>query len=71
MRPYFVIYEEKNFMLAFPETTRPKRKKGYSSHKNPLINGSKIILDQLQLFSKEQIQSILTYGFVSFPVRRS
>ncbi|MFP6161124.1 hypothetical protein ACLGBN_06005 [Helicobacter pylori] len=37
-RPYFVIYENKDFFLAFPQTTKNKKGKKYPSHKNHIIN---------------------------------
>ncbi|WP_259458537.1 hypothetical protein [Helicobacter pylori] len=37
-RPYFVIYENKDFFLAFPQTTKNKKGKKYPSHKNNIIN---------------------------------
>ncbi|MFP6024121.1 hypothetical protein ACLF9G_06855 [Helicobacter pylori] len=36
-RPYFVIYEGKDFFLAFPQTTKNKKGKKYPSHKNYII----------------------------------
>ncbi len=36
-RPYFVIYEGKDFFLAFPQTTKNKKGKKYHSHKNHII----------------------------------
>nr|WP_229306582.1 hypothetical protein [Helicobacter pylori] len=37
-RPYFVIYENKDFFLVFPQTTKNKKGKKYLSHKNHIIN---------------------------------
>ncbi len=37
-RPYFVIYENKDFFLALPQTTKKKQGKKYLSHKNYIIN---------------------------------
>ncbi len=37
-RPYFVIYENKDFFLVFPQTTKKKQGKKYPSHKNYIIN---------------------------------
>ncbi len=54
-RPYFVIYESKDFFLAFPQTTKDKQGKKYLSHKNHIINEeNEIMIDQLQIIPKTQ-----------------
>ncbi len=56
-RPYFVIYESKDFFLAFPQTTKDKQDKEYPSHKNYTINDDEkieIMIDQLQVIPKTQ-----------------
>ncbi len=55
-RPYFVIYENKDFFLAFPQTTKKKQGKKYPSHKNYIINEeNEIMIDQLQVVPKTQV----------------
>ncbi len=55
-RPYFVIYENKDFFLAFPQTTKKKQGKKYPSHKNYIINEeNEIMIDQLQVVPKAQV----------------
>ncbi len=55
-RPYFVIYENKDFFLAFPQTTKKKQGKKYPSHKNYIISEeNEIMIDQLQVVPKAQI----------------
>nr|WP_237393108.1 hypothetical protein [Helicobacter pylori] len=55
-RPYFVIYENKDFFLAFPQTTKKKQGKKYPSHKNYIINEeNEITIDQLQVVPKAQV----------------
>lgn len=45
-RPYVVIYEDTNYCLAFPTTTKNKREKEYPSHKNfKLLDESEIMID--------------------------
>ncbi|WQX80736.1 hypothetical protein KVM83_05185 [Helicobacter pylori] len=57
--PYFVIYENKDFFLAFPQTTKNKKGKKYLSHKNYIINEEneeiEIMIDQLQVVPKVQV----------------
>ncbi|WP_240443267.1 type II toxin-antitoxin system PemK/MazF family toxin [Helicobacter pylori] len=58
-RPYFVIYEGKDFFLAFPQTTKNKKGKKYPSHKNYIISEEneaiEIMIDQLQVVPKVQV----------------
>nr|WP_241893590.1 hypothetical protein [Helicobacter pylori] len=55
-RPYFVIYENKDFFLAFPQTTKNKKGKKYPSHKNHIINEEiEVMIDQLQVVPKAQV----------------
>ncbi len=55
-RPYFVIYENKDFFLAFPQTTKNKQGKKYPSHKNYIINEeNEIMIDELQVVPKAQV----------------
>ncbi len=62
-RPYFVIYENKDFFLAFPQTTKKKQGKKYPSHKNYIINEeNEIMIDQLQVVPKAQILENHTMG---------
>ncbi len=62
-RPYFVIYENKNFFLAFPQTTKKKQGKKYPSHKNYIINEEiEIMIDQLQVVPKAQVLENHTMG---------
>uniref|UniRef100_UPI0034675C1C hypothetical protein n=1 Tax=Helicobacter pylori TaxID=210 RepID=UPI0034675C1C len=62
-RPYFVIYENKDFFLAFPQTTKNKQGKKYPSHKDYIINEEiEIMIDQLQVVPKAQILENHTMG---------
>ncbi len=62
-RPYFVIYEGKDFFLAFPQTTKNKQGKKYPSHKNHIINEAiEIMIDQLQVVPKVQVLENNTMG---------
>ncbi len=65
-RPYFVIYEGKDFFLAFPQTTKNKKGKKYPSHKNYIINEEneeiEIMIDQLQVVPKAQVLENNTMG---------
>ncbi len=62
-RPYFVIYENKDFFLAFPQTTKNKKGKKYPSHKNHIINEAiEIMIDQLQVVPKAQVLENNTMG---------
>ncbi len=62
-RPYFVIHENKDFFLAFPQTTKNKQGKKYLSHKNYIINEEiEIIIDQLQVVPKAQVLENNTMG---------
>ncbi len=65
-RPYFVIYENKDFFLAFPQTTKNKQGKKYLSHKNYIINEKneeiEIMIDQLQVVPKAQVLENHTMG---------
>ncbi len=65
-RPYFVIYENKDFFLSFPQTTKNKKGKKYPSHKNYIINEEneeiEIMIDQLQIVSKAQALENNTMG---------
>ncbi len=62
-RPYFVIYENKDFFLAFPQTTKKKQGKKYPSHKNYIINEeNEIMIDQLQVVPKAQVLENNTMG---------
>ncbi|GMB92191.1 hypothetical protein [Helicobacter ailurogastricus] len=58
-RPHFVIYEGKDFFLAFPQTTQNKQSKKYSSHKNYIINDHgkliEVMIDQLRIVPKTQV----------------
>ncbi|WP_240451789.1 hypothetical protein [Helicobacter sp. L8] len=58
-RPHFVIYEGKDFFLAFPQTTRDKQSKEYHSHKNYIINDNRklieVMIDQLRIIPKTQV----------------
>ncbi|MFC3848388.1 type II toxin-antitoxin system PemK/MazF family toxin [Helicobacter baculiformis] len=54
-RPYFVIYQNEQFVLAFPKTTRNKQHKEYPSHKNYILGDSEVMIDQLQVIPKAQI----------------
>ncbi|WP_233708138.1 hypothetical protein [Helicobacter bizzozeronii] len=55
-RPHFIIYEGKDFFLAFPQTTQNKQNKEYPSHKNYIINDHgkliEVMIDQLQIIPK-------------------
>lgn len=59
-RPYFVVYEGDDYVLAFPFTT--KILKHRSSHKNPSIsiNGldGEVMIDQLQLIYKKDFTNL-------------
>ncbi len=62
-RPYFVIYEGKDFFLAFPQTTKNKQGKKYPSHKNYIINEEiEVMIDQLQVVPKAQALENNTMG---------
>ncbi|WP_240328734.1 type II toxin-antitoxin system PemK/MazF family toxin [Helicobacter suis] len=56
-RPYFVIYEDKVFVLAFPVTTQDKQSREYPSHENYIVSGGEVMVDQLQIIPRLQIQS--------------
>ncbi|WP_217583095.1 type II toxin-antitoxin system PemK/MazF family toxin [Helicobacter pylori] len=62
-RPYFVIYENKDFFLVFPQTTKNKKGKKYPSHKNHIINEEiEVMIDQLQVVPKAQALENNTMG---------
>ncbi len=65
-RPYFVIYEGKDFFLAFPQTTKNKKGKKYPSHKNYIISEEnetiEVMIDQLQVVPKVQVLENNTMG---------
>ncbi|WQX95125.1 type II toxin-antitoxin system PemK/MazF family toxin [Helicobacter pylori] len=65
-RPYFVIYENKDFFLAFPQTTKNKKGKKYPSHKNYIIDEEnetiEVMIDQLQVVPKVQVLENNTMG---------
>ncbi|WP_104728251.1 type II toxin-antitoxin system PemK/MazF family toxin [Helicobacter felis] len=58
-RPHLIIYEGKDFFLAFPQTTQNKQAKEYPSHKNYIINDHgkliEVMIDQLRIVPKIQI----------------
>ena len=55
-RPYAVVYESKNYCLAFPKTTKNKRDKEYPSHKNfKLLDENEIMIDQLTIILNTSI----------------
>lgn len=55
-RPYAVVYESKNYCLAFPKTTKDKRDKEYPSHKNfKLPDENEIMIDQLTIILNTNI----------------
>ncbi|MFA4810428.1 hypothetical protein, partial [Helicobacter pylori] len=58
-----LFYENKDFFLAFPQTTKNKQGKKYPSHKNYIINEeNKIMIDQLQVVPKAQVLENHTMG---------
>lgn len=55
-RPYAIVYESKNYCLAFPKTTKDKRNKEYPSHKNfKLPYENEIMIDQLTIILNTSI----------------
>lgn len=61
-RPYFVVYESDDYVLAFPLTTKNKQTKSYPSHTNPSISIDKldgeVMIDQLQLIYKKYFTNL-------------
>lgn len=61
-RPYFVVYESDDYVLAFPLTTKNKQTKSYPSHTNPSISIDKldgeVMIDQLQFIYKKDFTNI-------------
>ncbi|MDY3114196.1 MAG: hypothetical protein SOW25_07745 [Helicobacter sp.] len=52
-RPYLAIYEDANYFLAFPKTTKSKGGKEYPSHKNLILdNKIEIMIDQLSIIPR-------------------
>ena len=55
-RPYAIVYESKNYCLAFPKTTKDKRNKEYPFHKNfKLPDENEIMIDQLTIILNTSI----------------
>ncbi|EOG2575776.1 hypothetical protein ACK8XC_000737 [Campylobacter upsaliensis] len=55
-RPYAIVYESKNYCLAFPKTTKDKRSRRYPSHKNfKLPDENEIMIDQLTIILNTNI----------------
>lgn len=55
-RPYAIVYESKNYCLAFPKTTKDKRNRRYPSHKNfKLPDENEIMIDQLTIILNKDI----------------
>lgn len=61
-RPYFVVYESDDYVLAFPLTTKNKQTKSYPSHTNPSISIDKldgeVMIDQLQFIYKKDFTNL-------------
>lgn len=61
-RPYFVVYESDDYVLAFPLTTKNKQTKSYPSHTNPTISIDKldgeVMIDQLQFIYKKDFSKL-------------
>lgn len=61
-RPYFVVYESDDYVLAFPLTTKNKQTKSYTSHTNSSISIDKldgeVMIDQLQFIYKKDFSKL-------------
>lgn len=61
-RPYLVVYENDDYILGFPLTSRAKQLKSYPSHTNPRLSTDKldgeVMLDQLQFIHKADFTNL-------------
>ena len=61
-RPYLVVYENDDYILGFPLTTKVKKSKSYPSHTNPHLSIDKldgeVMIDQLQFIYKKNFTNL-------------
>ena len=61
-RPYLVVYENDDYVLGFPLTTKVKKSKSYPSHTNPHLSIDKldgeVMIDQLQFIYKKDFTNL-------------
>lgn len=63
-RPYLIINKNDEFALGFCVTTKNKRQKDYLSHKNLKLGTCEVMLNQLQVLSKDDFSHKQPYSKV-------